>query len=278
MKRRIIYPLALLLLAGCGETVKPVAQPAPVPNRNQAAEVKTDSAKPDSNPADVSTVKTDGMPPTTTASSSEPAKTPAVNSPTKTSSAAQEEPPFEVENGFTLLTLADFEPFGTEADTWEASDEGFFCTGRPRGYLYSRKSYRNFTLKLDYAFDRPESLKNDAKFKGNTGFLIYITGEHHVWPVSLEVQGKHVQMGAIKENGGASAVTATDNDDARQKARHGVGEWNSLEIVSVDGSLSVSLNGVPISKSEPNFLSEGLIGVQSEDFSFEVRRMRIRRD
>jgi hypothetical protein len=107
---------------------------------------------------------------------------------------------------------------------------------------------------------------------------MYITGEHKLWPVSLEVQGKHVQMAAIKENGGAQPVTATDDDAARQKARHAVGKWNSIEIVSTDGVLEVSLNGTPISKCEPDFLSEGLIGIQSEDFPFEVRRMRIRRN
>jgi hypothetical protein len=152
------------------------------------------------------------------------------------------------------------------------------CTGKPRGYLYSKQSYQNFTLRLDYRFPRPATLKDDTKFKGNTGFLVYVTGEHKLWPVCLEIQGKHVQMAAIKENGGAQPVTATDNEVARQKARRPVGQWNSLEIVSLNGSLSVALNGTPISTCEPNFLSDGLIGIQAEDHPFEVRRMRIRRE
>lgn len=188
------------------------------------------------------------------------------------------EPPFQLEDGFTLLTFADFEAFGAEAGTWEPTLEGMKCTGKPRGYLYSKQSFQNFTLRVDYRFPRPKSLQDDAKFKGNTGFLMYITGEHKLWPVSLEVQGKYVQMGAIKENGGAQPVTATDDDAARQKARRPVGQWNSIEIVSTNGVLAVSLNGTPISKCEPDFLSEGLIGIQSEDHPFEVRRLRIRLD
>jgi len=186
------------------------------------------------------------------------------------------EPQFQLEDGFTLLSFSDFEAFGAEAGTWEGTAEGLKCTGKPRGYLYSKQSYQNFTLRVDYRFPRPKSLQDDAKFKGNTGFLMYITGEHKLWPVSLEVQGKFVQMGAIKENGGAQPVTATDDDAARQKARRPVGQWNAIEIVSTNGVLAVSLNGTPISKCEPDFLSEGLIGIQSEDHPFEVRRLRIR--
>ena len=188
------------------------------------------------------------------------------------------ESPFQLEDGFELLKLSDFHSFGTEADTWSATDDGITSTGKPRGYLYTKQPYRNFTLRLEYRFPRPETLKDESKFKGNTGFLVYITGEHKLWPVCLEVQGKHVQIAAIKENGGAQPVTATDDDEARRKARKPVGQWNSLEIRSVDGALKVSLNGTPISSCEPDFLSEGPIGIQAEDHPFEVRRIRLQRN
>ncbi|MEI8382542.1 MAG: family 16 glycoside hydrolase [Planctomycetota bacterium] len=278
LTKRSILQVALVLLIGCGEAAKPVTTPAPVPGSGPSStSVTPASPKPSSKPAEVADVKPDSQPLPSKESKPEAEKTPA-STKAPDAAAQQDDSPFQLEKGFTKLTFADFEAFGAAEDTWEALEEGIFCSGRPRGYLYSKESYRNFTLRLDYSFDRPDNLKDDAKFKGNTGFLMYITGEHKQWPVSLEVQGKHIQMGAIKENGGAATVTATDDDAARQKARKPVGEWNSLEIVSVDGSLTVSLNGVLISKSEPDFLSEGLIGIQSEDFPFEVRRMRIRRD
>ncbi len=191
---------------------------------------------------------------------------------------AESESPFHLEDGFTQLGFADFEAFGAEASTWEGTTDGIKSSGKPKGYLYSKQPYQNFTLRLEYRFPRPANLKDEAKFKGNTGFLVYITGEHKLWPVCLEVQGKHIQMAAIKENGGAQPVTATDDEAARQKARHAVGEWNAIEIISTNGALSVSLNGTPISKCEPDFLSEGSIGIQAEDHPFEVRRLRIRRD
>jgi hypothetical protein len=96
--------------------------------------------------------------------------------------------------------------------------------------------------------------------------------------MSMEVQGKHIQMASIKENGGAEPAKVKDDDAARQQSRRHVGFWNSLEVISKDGALSVQLNGTPISECEPNFLSEGLIGIQAEDHPFEVRRIRIRKD
>ncbi len=184
--------------------------------------------------------------------------------------------PFELEPEFTLLTRDQFISFQPEPETWTVTDDGIASSGKPRGYLYSQQPYENFTLRLEYRFPRPKGLKDDSKFKGNTGFLVYINGEHKLWPICVEIQGKYLQMAAIKENGGADPVIAEDDDAARQKARKPVGQWNSLEIISKAGALQVILNGTPISNSQPGLLKSGLIGIQAEDHPFEVRRMRIR--
>lgn len=184
--------------------------------------------------------------------------------------------PFVLEDGFRQLTLDDFESFEAQPETWTAASEGWQCSGKPRGYLYSKESFQNFTWKLEYRFPRPSNLSDESRFKGNTGFLVYISGEPKIWPVCLEVQGKHVQMGMIKENGGAQPPQVTDDESIRQAARKPVGQWNALEIVSRDGALTVKLNGQQVASSQPAFLSAGSIGIQAEDHAFSVRRLRIR--
>lgn len=117
--------------------------------------------------------------------------------------------PFAVEEGYVLLTRDDFDAFGADPDTWSATDEGVRCTGKPRGYLYTKQPYGNFTLRLQYRFDRPMKLPDEAKFKGNTGFLMYITG---------------TQIVAAQHGGsGEARADSCHQGEWRRRARRGPG-------------------------------------------------------
>lgn len=191
-------------------------------------------------------------------------------------------PVIELEEGFQPLSLADFEIFYSKpagsTPVWTAAGNGFNCSGKPRGYLYSKEEFSDYTLRLDFRFPRPAELKDDAEFLGNTGIMIHINGEHRQWPVSLEVQGKHPEMGTIKANGGAAAVEIVDQPEVRQRVRRGPGEWNRIEVISRGGALTALLNGEKVCESQPGELKSGRIGFQSEDFPVQFRNVRIRRD
>lgn len=189
-------------------------------------------------------------------------------------------PPFQPEEGFTLLTMADFIAFPAakagDGETWSAEGSTIICTGKPRGYAYTNKSYGNFTLRLEYRFAAPDDgTKPDDS---NTGFLIYISGDHKVWPVCLEVQGKHSEMAGIKSNSRDVIIEIEDNESARETARRPVGEWNRIEIVSKDGALTSILNGTQICQSVAGELQAGPLGLQSEGFAVEFRNVRIREE
>ena len=196
--------------------------------------------------------------------------------------AAPAEAPFTPEEGFRLIALSDFEffhPDGVKPDTWTSNGNTIICKGEPRGYAYTRESYRDFTLRFDFRFEpKKKKLAPEKLPQSNTGVLLYITGEHKQWPRSLEVQGKHVEMGQVRPNGGAAAVVMTDREDVRQQARKPVGEWNTLEIVSRGGAISVTLNGQAVCESQPGELMEGPIGFQSEGFEVHFRNLRVRTD
>lgn len=207
-----------------------------------------------------------------------PSASPATMGTNSPDASVASEPSFEAEEGFTLLTLDDFEAFRGEPGTWSGEGAVIRCSGKPRGYLYSKRAYGNFTLRLDYRF-APQTGQNDnPQFPGNTGILVYITGDHKLWPVSLEVQGKYPEMATIKANGGAASVEIADNEQARQSARNPPYEWNSIEIISRDGGLTSYLNGVKICESRAGDLTSGAFGLQSEDFEVHFRNIRIRED
>jgi hypothetical protein len=184
------------------------------------------------------------------------------------------------EVGFSPLgngrDMSAFDLVGAPAETWSVDDGSIRCTGKPNGYFATKRSYRNFVLRFDFRYARPADLTDDAAFRGNSGFLIYLTGEPKVWPKCVEVQGMNKEIARIFAIGGAPAVKASDNPEARQKALRPVGEWNSLEIASRDGALTSTLNGVVICTSEPGEYREGPIGFQSEGAEIHFRNLRIK--
>ncbi|MCH9656489.1 MAG: DUF1080 domain-containing protein [Planctomycetes bacterium] len=186
---------------------------------------------------------------------------------------------FKVENGFTLLSLDDFNEFQgkskkpVDGPTWTEKSDIISCTGNPRGYLYSKKIHGNFSLRLEYRF--PES--SEKKENPNTGILIYITGENRIWPRCLEVQGKFEEMAHIKSNSKDVTLEVTDNQAARETARRPLGEWNTIEVISKDGMLTSVLNGTKIASCKPSELTEGFFGIQSEGDAVEFRNIRVQK-
>lgn len=150
--------------------------------------------------------------------------------------------------------------------------------GTKRGYVYSVKPYRNFTLRFDYRWPNAAELPEAERPEANTGVLVFMTGEHKIWPKCLEVQGKWSEMGHIKSNAKDVTVTVRDDPAAREQARKPVGEWNAVEVVAKDGALTSTVNGVKIAESDPTELREGPIGFQAERFDVEFRNVRIREE
>ncbi len=188
---------------------------------------------------------------------------------------------FNVEEGFRPLTLGDFEPFFAKhpqspQPTWLAMHDAIVCFGKPKGYLFSKDKFADFTLRLELRF-APAADDSAAKsFNPNTGVMLHITEPHKQWPKSLEVQGRFADLATIKENGGAAKVVNVDDGSARESARKPVGEWNALEILSKSGAVTTLLNGTKICESQPSDVTSGMIGLQSEDFEVHFRRLRIR--
>jgi hypothetical protein len=186
----------------------------------------------------------------------------------------------EKEEGFKSLGNAkDMSPFklvGGSNDTWKVDGKVIQCSGKPAGYFATNQSYKNYSFRLEFKYRRPAGLDDDSKFEGNSGYLVHITGDHKIWPKSIEVQGHNKTAGTIFAISGAKAVKAKDDAAARKKALKPVGEWNSLEIISKDGALTAILNGTKVCESEPGDVTEGPIGFQSEGAEIHFRNLRIK--
>ena len=184
------------------------------------------------------------------------------------------------EEGFKPLgngkDMSPFKLVGGSEKTWKVEGDVVKCSGQPAGYFATSQSYKNYSFRFDFKYPRPAGLEDDGKFDGNSGYLVHITGEHKVWPKSIEVQGQNKTAGTIFAISGAKAVKAKDDPAARKKALKPVGEWNSIEIISKDGALTAILNGTKVCESEAGDVTEGPIGFQSEGAEIHFRKLRIK--
>lgn len=187
--------------------------------------------------------------------------------------------PLVLEPGFQWIAFAECKTFPEDAAaSWSAPDERTIATtGKPKSYLYTDKDYGNFTLRYDYRFPSPPTEPAKAPL-ANTGVLLFIQPPHAIWPKALEVQGKFVEMGAIRPNGGAAEVPVKEEAGVRESARRGVGGWNTIDVVAKEGTLAVSLNGQGLLRSEASGLIKGPIGFQAEGHAVEFRNVRVRVD
>ena len=77
----------------------------------------------------------------------------------------------------------------TTSDVWQLREDGVLvCKGTPRGYLYTEQDYTDVSLEFEWRWPP------DGK-PGNGGLLLRTTGEHKIWPKSLEVQLNNGQAG-----------------------------------------------------------------------------------
>ena len=193
----------------------------------------------------------------------------------------------DAEKGWTTLFG------GKDLDGWKfhlgkegAGNEGTFtvkdgvliCSGKPSGYIYTQKSYGNYTLQFEFAFKRPEGLQSDSEFRGNSGCLIHVAEKNAlgVWPRSVEVQGANRQLGLILPIPRSLKCTRTFDKEASEKARKPVGEFNKVEIEVQGGDMVIRLNGTVVSTVGECELTEGPIGFQSEGVETHWKNIRIR--
>jgi len=162
--------------------------------------------------------------------------------------------------------------------TFRVEDGMLICTGSPAGYMFTEKSYRDYTLRVEFAFKRPEGLADDSRFGGNSGCLIHVGQENAlgIWPRSIEVQGMHRQLGLILPIPRDLKCKTTFDREAQARAVRPVGQFNTLEIDVKGGDMVISLNGAVVSTVSDCELTEGPIGIQSEGAETHWRSIRIR--
>jgi len=157
--------------------------------------------------------------------------------------------------------------------TWSVTNRVIHCTGKSTGYLRTTQVYSNYFLTVEWRFLKVTTNAD------NTGILVHIQSPDKVWPMCVQVQGKHTRQGDLflmagaesKEHKGKDANTAIPMRSG--SVENPVGEWNKSETICLHGKVEIFINGKFMNETTECTVDAGYIGIQSEGAEIEIRSM-----
>ena len=168
-------------------------------------------------------------------------------------------------------------------DVWQLGADGVLvCKGLPKGYLYTTKDYTDVVMSLEWRW--PPKGK-----PGNGGLLLRTTGEHKIWPKSLEVQ---LNNGAAGDYWGLAGYTLEGPSERMKTLDHDVfgrltnvkhtqalekpaGQWNRCGVVLKGDTVTVKVNGVCVNEAKRCEVEPGKIVLTSEGSEIHFRNILI---
>lgn len=139
------------------------------------------------------------------------------------------------------------------------------CSGQPYGYIRTKKKYRNFDFGLEWRFPHDEN--------GNSGILLFTTGDNRIWPKSIQVQLQQPLAGSAFPTGGAKTNNELRNVPMLSRP---VNQWNKCHIASRNGTVTITVNDQKVGTIQDCDPEEGSISLQSEGAEIHFRNIWIK--
>lgn len=176
----------------------------------------------------------------------------------------------------------------TEDSTWQMKKDELICFGHPIGVIRSEKKYENFMLHIEWMHMEPG---------GNSGTFVWSDagpGDNRL-PNGVEVQMLELDWVNLNTRNGekppiayvhgelfgvGGVETVPDNPrGTRSKSIenrcNGKGEWNVYDVVCVDGTIKLSVNGKFVNGISKSSKKSGYICLESEGAEIHFRNIRI---
>jgi 3-keto-disaccharide hydrolase len=178
----------------------------------------------------------------------------------------------------------------TKRETWSVRDGMLICHGHPIGVMRSEKQYENFVLHIEW---------RHMEAGGNSGVFIWSAGSPapgEELPKGLEVQMLELQWPFLNpdESGkprpiayvhgelfGANGLETTPDNPrgersmSRENRCKGKGEWNTYDVVAVDGVVKLSVNGKFVNGVRNASVRKGYLCLESEGAEIHFRNIKI---
>lgn len=173
----------------------------------------------------------------------------------------------------------------TDANTWTMKDDELKCTGHPIGVMRSEKQYENFVMHVEW---------RHMEAGGNSGIFVWssaVPDEKSRLPDGVEVQMLDLDWVKLNTRDGVvppiayvhgelfgvgGVETIPDNPrGTRSKSIEnlckGRGEWNTYDVICVDGVIKLSVNGKFVNGISKASQKKGYLCLESEGAEIHFR-------
>ena len=203
--------------------------------------------------------------------------------------AADVKPPPGFRALFNGKDLTGWVNVNTAPDTWKVKDGLLVCSGHPIGVMRSDRQYENFVLHIEWRHMEPG---------GNSGVFLWSAarpGEKNRLPDGLEVQMLELDWPNLNKRDGVTPPVAyvhgelfgvggvkTIPDNPRGERSKSIenrclgrGNWNTYDVVAVDGVVKLSVNGKFVNGISKATQKKGYLCLESEGAEIHFRNIRI---
>lgn len=185
--------------------------------------------------------------------------------------------------------LAEWVNVNTTPETWRMKDNVLICSGHPIGVMRSKKQYENFVLHVEWMHIEPG---------GNSGVFVWSGARPDAQtrlPDGVEVQMLELDwVNLNKRNGevppiayvhgelfGVGGVKTVPDNPRGERSKSvenrckGRGEWNTYDVVAVDGCIKLSVNGKFVNGISHSTQRKGYLCLESEGAEIHFRNVKI---
>ena len=176
----------------------------------------------------------------------------------------------------------------TEEDSWWIEGDILKTTGLPIGVIRSEKEYENFIMHVEWSHQEPG---------GNSGVFVWSDAEpkENRLPNGVEVQILDLEWVKLNTRDGIEPpvayvhgelfgvggveITPENPRGSRSKSKEnrvlGKKEWNTYDIVCVDGNIKLSVNGKFVNGITNSSQRKGYICLEAEGAEIHFRNIQI---
>ena len=176
----------------------------------------------------------------------------------------------------------------TEDDTWKLNKDVLVCSGHPIGIIRSEKEYENFIMHIEW---------RHMEAGGNSGPYVWSNAipEKNRLPKGVEIQmleldwvNQHIKDGVkppiayvhgeVFGVGGVEIVPDNPRGTRSKSIENrckGQGEWNTYDVVCVDGTIKLAVNGKFVNGISKSSQKKGYVCLESEGAEIHFRNITI---